>query len=186
MGVFLIDVISCLCKNNDKSFRSHGMNAKYQGTISLNLLGGKLAPKLVYLVLRKELLNFSEIKWHPSSLCCLSEYWPVIKFYGVAAQIISPFSGNCVDLVFTWQQCFSDVPISFYMYYFVQLVLGRSPSKHWLTKYCHAEYILFSSKLTTWCIFCFSRAQMTFSSFSQMSLLLLSPGSSSFLSKLAQ
>ena len=29
-----------------------------QGTFSLKLLGGKLAPKLVYFVLRKELLNF--------------------------------------------------------------------------------------------------------------------------------
>ena len=29
----------------------------YQGTVSLKLLGGKLAPKLVYLVLRKELLK---------------------------------------------------------------------------------------------------------------------------------
>ena len=28
-----------------------------QGAISLKLLGGKLAPKLVYMVLRKELLN---------------------------------------------------------------------------------------------------------------------------------
>ena len=31
------------------------------GTISLKRLGGKLAPKLVYIVLREELLNFSEV-----------------------------------------------------------------------------------------------------------------------------
>ena len=39
---------------------SHPMLAYYptaEGTISLKLLGGKLAPNLVYLVLRKELLK---------------------------------------------------------------------------------------------------------------------------------
>ena len=35
-------------------------NIPVQGTVSLKLLGGKLAPKLGYFVLRKELLNFSE------------------------------------------------------------------------------------------------------------------------------
>ena len=33
------------------------------GAVSLKLLGGTLAPKLVYFVLKKELLNLSE--WHP-------------------------------------------------------------------------------------------------------------------------
>ena len=33
-----------------------------QGAISLQLLGGKLAPELVYFVLKKVLLNFSEIE----------------------------------------------------------------------------------------------------------------------------
>ena len=32
-----------------------------QGTISLKHLGGKIAPKLVYFVLKKELLNVSEM-----------------------------------------------------------------------------------------------------------------------------
>ena len=46
----------CLIKptltlNGDKAMHS------VQGTISLKLLGGKLAPKLVYFVLRKELLK---------------------------------------------------------------------------------------------------------------------------------
>ena len=36
-----------------------------QGTISLKLLVGKLAPKLVYFVLKKELLNFSEMTPRP-------------------------------------------------------------------------------------------------------------------------
>ena len=40
---------------------------KKQGAISLKLLGGKLAPKLVYIVLRKELLK---LKWHPDLRCC--------------------------------------------------------------------------------------------------------------------
>ena len=34
---------------------------RYLGAVSLKLLGGKLAPKLVYFVLRKELLNLSEM-----------------------------------------------------------------------------------------------------------------------------
>ena len=34
---------------------------RYWGAVSLKLLGGKLALKLVYFVLRKELLNFSEM-----------------------------------------------------------------------------------------------------------------------------
>ena len=34
--------------------------ANIQGAISLNHLEGKFTPKLVYLVLKKELLNFSE------------------------------------------------------------------------------------------------------------------------------
>ena len=34
-----------------------------QGAFSLKLLGGKLAPKLIYFVLRKELLK--RVKWHP-------------------------------------------------------------------------------------------------------------------------
>ena len=32
-----------------------------QGAISLKLIGGKVAPKLLYFVLRKELLNLSEM-----------------------------------------------------------------------------------------------------------------------------
>ena len=31
---------------------------KFQGAVSLKLAGGQLAPKLVYFVLRTELLNF--------------------------------------------------------------------------------------------------------------------------------
>ena len=34
---------------------------EHLGVISLKLLRGELAPKLVYFVLKKELLNFSEI-----------------------------------------------------------------------------------------------------------------------------
>ena len=36
---------------------------KKKGAISLKLLGGELAPKLVYFVLRKELLK-ALVKWH--------------------------------------------------------------------------------------------------------------------------
>ena len=44
-----------------------------QGAVSLKLLGGKLAPKLVYFDLRKELFNFNEM--HPDFMkismhCC--------------------------------------------------------------------------------------------------------------------
>ena len=42
---------------NELSLNQRG----YLGTISLKLLGGKLAPKLVHFVLRKELLHFSEM-----------------------------------------------------------------------------------------------------------------------------
>ena len=40
-----------------------------QGTISLKLLGGKLAPKLVYFALRKELINFSEMAPREAYFC---------------------------------------------------------------------------------------------------------------------
>ena len=33
----------------------------YLGAVSLKLLGGKLAPKAVYFIMRKELLNLSEM-----------------------------------------------------------------------------------------------------------------------------
>ena len=45
-----------------KTIQSEHLNTitPNQGAISLKLVGGKLAPKLLYFVLKKELLNFSE------------------------------------------------------------------------------------------------------------------------------
>ena len=81
---------------------SHSKLDIHLGTVSLKLLGGKLAPKLVYVTLEKELLSLI-VKWHPETRFSPG-YWFITAFMRKLAPklVYVVLEKELLSLIVTW------------------------------------------------------------------------------------